>query len=403
MEQIVSGLGLFVMLFLAWLCSENRWKMDWRLIITGLLLQVTLGVLLLGTKPGLMIFDASRHVLCGFLGCSNEGSRFVFGDAFEEHFMAFSVLPAIIVYSALTAILFYLGILQWIVKGFAWVMARVMNASGSESLCTTANIFVGMVVAPLMIKPYLKSMTRSELMVMMTGGMATAAGGTIAAYVGMGVDAGHMMVASIMSAPAAIVIAKIMLPETEESLTFRQVRVEVEMDDANVLDAACRGTSEGVQLVINVAAMLISFVALIHLVNWGLSFDWFYVGGEPLTLQRIAGWIFSPLALAIGIEWKDVHSVGMLLGEKTIFNEFIAYEHMIKIQDTLSPRSVAIATYAMCGFANFGSIAIMIGGIGSLIPTRRADLARLGIRSLIGGTLAALMTACVAGMLIPKG
>lgn len=400
MEPLISGFGLFVMLFLAWLCSENRRKMDWRLIITGVLLQVVLGVLLLGTKPGLMIFDGSRYVLCGFLACSDEGSRFVFGDTFQEHFMALSVLPAIIVYSTLTAILFYLGILQWIVKGFAWTMARVMHASGSESLCTAANIFVGMVVAPLMIRPYLKSMTRSELMVMMTGGMATAAGGTIAAYVGMGVDAGHMMVASIMSAPAAIVIAKIMLPELEESLTFGQVRVEVDTDDANVLDAACRGAGEGMRLVINIAAMLIAFVALIHLINWGLSSQWFYVAGEPLTLERIAGWLFAPLALAMGVEWKDVHTVGMLLGEKTIFNEFIAYDHMVKIQDTLSPRSVAIATYALCGFANFGSIAIMIGGIGSLIPSRRADLARLGFRSLIGGTLAALMTACVAGMLI---
>ena len=327
------------------------------------------------------------------------GAIFVFGgDLVEGHF-AFSVLPVVIFVSTLTAVLFYLGVLQFIVKIMAWVMVRVMDVSGSESLATSANVFVGMTEAPLVIRPYLKTMTHSEIMAMMTGGMATVAGGVMAAYAAMGADPGHLLAASIMSAPASLVIAKIMLPEKEKSPTLGTVRVEIPKQDVNVLDAACRGASEGLKLSLNVAAMLIAFIALVACANWILSLlpD---LGGAPLTLQRVLGWVFAPLAWIMGIESADASKVGMLLGEKTILNEFIAYMDLRDCADKISDRSFVIATYALCGFANFGSIAVQIGGIGGLVPERRKDFAKYGFRAMIGGTLAAYMTACIAGMLI---
>lgn len=360
---------------------------------------------MLGTAPGQRLFDWSRTLIGGLIECSDAGARFVFGPFFfEKPFdnppFAYTVLPTVIFFASLTAVLFHLGVLQLVVKGMARLMVWVMDTSGSESLSTAANVFVGMTVAPLTIRPYLATMTRSELMAMMTGGMATVAGGVMAAYAAMGADAGHLMVASVMSAPAALVVAKIMVPETEESVTKGVVKIDVPRTDSNVLDAACRGAGEGLKLALNIAAMLIAFIALVYLCNWALS-ALPAVGGEPLSLERILGWLFSPLAWIMGVEWKDAHAVGTLLGEKTVFNEFIAYGHLTTdMKDTLSPRSVTIATYALCGFANFGSIAVMIGGIGGLAPTRRRDFAQLGLRSLVGGSLAAFMTASVAGMLI---
>jgi CNT family concentrative nucleoside transporter len=279
-------------------------------------------------------------------------------------------------------------------------MVYVMDVSGTESLSASANVFVGMTEAPLVVRPYLATMTRSEIMAMMTGGLATIAGGVMAAYVGMGADAGHLLAASIMSAPASLVIAKLMVPETEESPTKGEVRVHVPKQDANVLDAACRGAGDGLKLALNVAAMLIAFIALVALVNWPLS--QLQVWGAPLSLERILGWIFAPLAYCMGVEWNDARTVGMLLGKKTVLNEFIAYLDLVSdgVKNSIAPRSFTIATYALCGFANFGSIAIMIGGIGSLVPERRKDFARLGLRAMIGGTLAAFMTACIAGMLL---
>jgi len=276
-----------------------------------------------------------------------------------------------------------------------------MDASGTESLCTSANVFIGMTTAPLTIRPYLATMTRSELMAMMTGGMATVAGGTMAAYAAMGADAGHLMVASLMSAPAALVIAKIMVPEREESPTKGVVRIDVPREDANLLDAACRGAGEGLKLALNIVAMLIAFIAIVHMVNWGLR-ELPPVGGAPLSMERVLGWLGSPLAWLMGVPWSDAPTVGRLLGEKTIFNEFVAYQNLCRpeVREAISPRSFTIATYALCGFANFGSIAVMIGGIGGLEPSRRSDFAAFGFRSLIGGALAAFTTAAVAGMLI---
>ena len=406
--RLVSLIGLFAMLFLAWLCSENRRAMNWRLIVSGVLLQAALGAVLLRSPPGQHAFELARNFITNLISCSDEGAKFIFSPFFwnREYFpggppFLISVLPTVIFFSSLTAVLFYLGVLQWVVKAMAWVMVWVMDTSGSESLCTSANVFVGMTTAPLTIRPYLATMTRSELMAMMTGGMATVAGGVMAAYAAMGADAGHLMVASVMSAPAALVVAKIMVPEREQSPTKGMVRIEVPRQDANLLDAACRGAAEGLKLALNIAAMLIAFIAIVHMLNWGLS-ELPSLGGSPLTLQRILGWLGAPLAWLMGVPWSDAPTVGRLLGEKTIFNEFVAYQSLCspEVRDVITPRSFTIATYALCGFANFGSIAVMIGGIGGLAPERRRDFAALGFRSLIGGALAAFMTAATAGMLL---
>lgn len=398
MERCVSAIGLVVLLAIAWLMSENRRRMNWRLIASGLSLQFVLAVFLLRTPIGQSIFDAARGFVDRLVSFSDAGAEFVFGPNFRDHYLAFSVLPTIIFISSLTAIFFHLGVLQRVVKIMAWVMVRVMDTSGAESLSASADVYVGMTEAPLVIRPYLATMTRSELMAMMTTGMATVAGGVMAAYVRMGADAGHLLTASLLAAPASLVIAKIMVPETETSPTKGTVRVEITRTDANVLDAACRGASDGLKLALNVAAMMIAFYAIIHALNWMLT-PLPHVGGEPLTLERLLGWILAPLAWVLGIEWKDAQVVGMLLGKKTVFNEFVAYQDLVTRQG-LSDRSFTIATYALCGFANFASVAIMVGGIGSLEPSRRAELARYGMRAMAGGALATLMTAAVAGTLL---
>mgnify|MGYP001112392767 CR=1 FL=1 len=405
MERIVSLLGLLVMIFLAWLLSADRRRMNIRLIASGIILQFILAVLILRTAPGQLIFSNVQIAVTQVVGFAKEGATFVFGEdfvlgtKFKAPIFAFSVLPTIVFVSSLMAVLFYLGILQKVVEFMAKVMAYVMDVSGSESLATAANVFLGMAEAPLVIKPYIKTMTRSELMAMMTGGMATISGALLATYAIFGADAGHLLTASIISAPAALVIAKIMLPETEQSLTKGIVKVDIPREDANILDAACRGASDGAKLAINIAAVLICFIAFVALFNWLLSLlpD---LWGAPLTLERMLGWFCAPLAWVMGVEWNDAGTVGMLLGKKTILNEFLAYIDLVKYKDVISQRSFTIATYALCGFANFGSIAIQIGGYGSLVPARRKDFAKLGIRAMIGGSLTAFMTATIAGIII---
>jgi CNT family concentrative nucleoside transporter len=405
LQRVVSLFGLLMMMFLAWLLSADRRRMNVRLILSGVALQFILAVLILWTAPGQLIFSCARLVVTQVVGFSNEGAKFVFGEEFvlgidnKGPIFAFSVLPTIIFVSSLMAVLFYLGILQKVVELMAKVMVYVMDVSGSESLAAAANVFLGMAEAPLVIKPYMKTMTRSELMAMMTGGMATISGALLASYASFGADAGHLLTASIISAPAALVIAKIMIPETAESVTKGVVKVRIPKEDANILDAACRGASEGAKLALSIAAMLICFIAFVALVNWLLSLLP-ELAGEPVTLERILGWLAAPLAWVMGIEWQDAGTVGMLLGKKTVLNEFLAYLDLVKFKDAISPRSFTIATYALCGFANFGSVAIQIGGYGSLVPARRKDFAKLGLRAMIGGTLAAFMTATIAGILI---
>jgi len=405
MQRLISLFGLGVMILLAWLLSAERKRMNLRLILSGLTLQFALALLILHTWPGRRVFASARFVVARIIQFSSQGASFVFGNHLvfgsdsAPAVFAFSVLPAVLFVSSLMAVLFHLGVLQKVVEFMARIMVHVMDVSGSESLAAAANVFVGMAEAPLVVKPYIKTMTRSELMAMMTAGMATISGALLATYAGLGADAGHLLTASIISAPGALVIAKIMIPETQHSLTKHRVEIKIPPQDANVLDAACRGASEGAKLAVNIAAVLICFIAFVALFNWILSIipD---IAGSPLTLERILGWLMAPLAWVMGVEWKDSATVGMLLGEKTVLNEFVAYVDLVTHKDVISPRSFTIATYALCGFANFGSIAIQIGGYGSLVPSRRKDFAKLGLRAMIAGSLAAFLTATIAGILI---
>jgi len=399
MNSLISLLGLLVILIIALLLSSNRKKLNLRLILSGLGLQFLFGVIILRTGPGQAFFEYARYLVAKIMSFSDEGAKFLFGEGFQEHFVAFSVLSTIIFISSLTAVLFHLGVIQVVVKIMARSMVWIMDVSGAESLAASANVFMGHTESPLLIKPYLNTMTRSELMAMMSGGMATVSGGMMAAYAGMGADAGHLLAASIMSAPASLVLAKIITPETEVSPTKGHVKIEVDKQDANLLDAACRGASDGLKLALNVGAMLIAFIALVTMANWMMG-ALPHFGGEALTLQRVLGWICAPLAWLMGVPWEEAPAIGSLLGEKTILNEFYAYKNLTAMKETISPRSFNIATYALCGFANFGSIAIQIGGIGVLAPKRRADFARLGLLSMVSGTLAAYMTACIASLLM---
>lgn len=320
---------------------------------------------------------------------------------------AFGVLPTIIFFSSLMSMLYYLGIMQKIVSLFAWIMQRTLGTSGAETLSAAANVFVGQTEAPLVIRPYVSKMTQSELMAVMVGGFATIAGGVLAAYVSFGIDAGHLITASVISAPAALLIAKVMQPETEHSVTMGKVELHVQDKESNLIEAAASGATAGMKLAINVAAMLIAFLAIIAMVNGliGWTGTWFgFEEAHRWTLEKGLGWLFWPLAYLMGIPAADCGAAGQLLGTKMVANEFVAYlqlgELMEAGQQTLSPRTVTILTYALCGFANFGSIGIQLGGIGGVAPDRRGDLARLGLRAMIGGTLAAFMTACIAGILI---
>jgi len=398
-QRAVGLLGLLAILGIAWLLSENRRKINLRLVVSGLALQFVLALLLLKTGPGQHFFALAQDFFARVLSFSDAGAAFVFGEGFREHFFVFSVLPTLIFVSSATAVLFHLGVLQRIVRLMARVMVWVMDTSGTESLAAAAEVFLGMTESPLLIRPYLETMTRSELMAMMTAGLGTVAGGVLAAYVGMGVPAGHLLVASLMSAPASLVIAKIMVPETQPSLTKGTVTVDIPRHDANLLDAACRGASDGLTLALNVGAMLIAFYALVACVNWMLGVS-LHLGGPELSLERILGWGFSPLAWLMGVCWDDAHLVGALMGKKTVLNEMIAYADLVKLKDTLSEKSFVIATYALCGFANFGSIGVQIGGVSTLVPSRRRELAQLGLRAMIGGALATFSSAAIAGMLL---
>ncbi|HWK88878.1 MAG TPA: nucleoside transporter C-terminal domain-containing protein, partial [Longimicrobium sp.] len=318
----------------------------------------------------------------------------------------FNVLPTIIFFSSLMTLLYHLGVMQAVVKGFGWLMMRTMKISGAESLSTAGNIFLGQTEAPLLVKPYISTMTRSELHCVMVGGFGTVAGGVLAAYVGILVAyfpdiAGHLISASVMAAPACIVVSKLMYPETEEPVTRGTLKIKLEKIDANAVDAAARGASEGLALALNVGAMLIAFIALVALLN-GILHGVSGLFGLDLTIQKLLGWLGAPIAWLMGVPWQDAPAVGTLIGEKTALNEFVAYLHlggMLSGGENLDPRSIMIATYALCGFANFSSIAIQIGGIGGMAPERRADLSRLGLRAMIAGTLANFMTACIVGIL----
>lgn len=413
MDRLICLLGLVVFVALAWALSEKRRLFPWRAVLSGLALQMVFGVLILRTQFGHDSFALLDKMFRRLLGFANEGVGLVFGPlggpttlqaAFgpaNSFILALTITGSIILVSALSSFLYHYGVLQWVVKMAAWVMRRVMRTSGSETLAAAANIFMGQTEAPLVIKPYLPRMTRSELLCLMVGGMATIAGGVLAAYVSFGISAGHLLTASVMSAPAALMMSKILIPETEESETAHGAGKVIERETANGIDALCTGASDGMKLTINVVAMLIAFVAVVALFNYMLSLGLRAFGQNvPQPLQLVLGWLNAPCAWLMGVPWSECGQVGALLGERVVLNEFFAYLHLSQQGETLSPRSAEIATYALCGFANFGSVAIQIGGIGALVPQRRGELAQLGILSMLGGLLACYCTACVAGLLL---
>lgn len=410
-------LGLLVFLGLAWLLSENRRRFPWRTVVAGLGLQVLFGWLILRTDAGRVFFSGLDRAFRVLLGFAEQGTAMVFGpladaDLLRERLgeghafiFAVTVTGTIILVSALSALLFHHGILQWIVRLLAAVMRRSMGTSGSESLAAAANIFMGQAEAPLVVRPWLAVMTRSELLSLMVGGMATIAGGVLAAYIGFGIPAGHLLTASVMSAPAALMIAKILLPETGTPAAAPSALADPEEAPVNGLDALCRGAHEGLILAGRVMAVLIALVACVALANHLLSLLLAQIGlVEATPLQTAFGWLNAPCAWLMGVPWQDCRAVGALLGERIVLNELVAYLHLSQqMQQTgaLEPRSAVIATYALCGFANFASIAIQVGGLGALVPARRGELARLGLRAMVGGLLACYLTACIAGLLTP--
>ena len=402
MQQLIPVLGLFVMLAIAWALSSNRGAIKWRPVAMGTALQIVFALIILKTEVGRNVFDVVGSGITRFLDFTDAGASFVFGERFKEFYFAFKVLPTIIFFSSFITVLYYFGILQKIVSVFAKVMMRTMGTSGAESLSASANIFVGQTEAPLLIKPYVGTMTKSELMAVMTGGFATIAGGVMAAYVGMGVSAKHLLAASVMSAPAALVMAKLMFPETEKSVTAGSVAIEIDRPWANSIDAAASGAADGLKLALNVGAMLIAFVALIALIDFPIVKLGQLAGYDTWSLRALLGWMFQPLAWVMGVPWADASQVGTLIGIKTAVNEFVGYVEMEKMVQAgqLSERAQIIATYALCGFSNFSSIAIQIGGIGSIAPERKSDLARLGLRAMVAGSLACFQTATIAGFLI---
>jgi len=403
-----SGLvGLVVILAAAWVFSSKRKAIRPKLLLWGLGLQFTFAFLVLKTGFG-RLFEAASVAVNALLAYAEAGSQFVFGPLGAKSgsfgvVFAFQVLPIVIFIASLFSVLYYFGVMQIFVRGMAVVMQRVMGASGAESTNVAASIFMGQTEAPLTIRPFLPGMTQSELFTVMTSGMAHVSGAVMAAYVKIaGVDIKHLLTAVIMTAPATIMLAKMLIPETEKPATAGKVEVKIEKPGVNVIDAAARGASDGLQLALNIAGMLIAFLALIALVNGILG--WVHtlpgMGWLPGTLERIFGVVFSPIAWLMGVSWKDATAVGNLLGTRLVLNEFVAFLQLGPIQGQLDPRSFTIATYALCGFANFSSIAIQIGGIGALAPNRKSDLARLGLRAVAAGTMANFMSACIAGMLL---
>ena len=444
--RLQSLLGLIVFVAAAWgygRVREGRRGVPWRVVGFGVGLQFALAVLVLDTRPGAAVFSGVNEGVLKLLEFARVGASFLFGNLAMGNnlpvgvpldpanpgfsplaaggsftnvggFFAFNVLPTIIFFSSLLAVLYYTGVMNWVVGGLAWVLRRTMGTSGAETLSASANVFVGQTEAPLFVRPFLAAATNSELFAIMVGGFANIASGVLGVYAGLlsGVidgAGGHLLAASLISAPAGLVVAKLMVPETEEPVTAGKDPIALERLDVNLIDAASRGALEGLHLSLNVGAMLIAFVALVALVNFliAVAGGWVGVGTakDPLTLQAILGWLLAPVAWLCGVPWRESPEVGSLIGIKTVLNEFFGY---LRMSDGLragggnylAPRSAVIAVYALCGFANFSSVAIQIGGIGALVPGRRKDLSRLGLAAMVGGTIASLMTACVVGVLL---
>ena len=406
MGRFTGLLGLLTMLGLAFAFSTNRRAIRLKTVAWGLGLQFVLAIFVLRVKTGEWLFQQAGDGAKRLLDFSYYGSSFVFGELGQQQsslglIFAFQVLPTIIFIAAFFAVLYHLGVMQLIIRAGAWIMTTVMGASGAESLNLAASIFMGQTEAPLTIRPFLPELTQSELMTIMTSGMAHISGGMMAAYMRVGgADAKHLLTAVIMTAPGTLLVAKMLVPETEKPLTAGRVEMPHLEKESNILGAIARGTLDGLQLALNVGAMLITFLALLALVNAVIGWIHLHISWFPYSLEQVFGWILSPVAWLIGIPWHDAASIGNLLGTRMTLNEFVAFAKLGTIKSNLDPRSFTIATFALCGFANFSSIGIQIGGIGALAPNRRNDLARFGLRAMLAGTMANLMSASIAGMLI---
>lgn len=429
LEKLTGLLGIATIFGVAYLMSNNRKAINYRLVISGFVLQLLLAIFVLKIEFGQQMFRTLGDAITELLHFSDKGAGFVFGPLVTkpeklvelfgpgaDYIFAFRVVPTIIFVSSLVSISYYLGLMQKFVQIVAKVVAFIMGASGAEALSNAASVFVGQVEAQLLIRPYVPSMTMSELLASMAGSMACVAGGVLAVYIGLGIKASYLLTASIMAAPGALVISKIVWPETEESKTKGKVQIEVQRTHANLIDAAAHGASDGLRIGLNVVAMLIAFIAIIAfgdaivgffgkaLYGWGMRADAISIDLANLTLKDLFGLFFSPIAWLLGVPWADAHTVGKLMGEKIVLNEFVAYLDMSSMLKGLSPEKLGpqaetIATFALCGFANFSSVAMQIGGIGEIAPTRRADLARLGMKALMCGTMASYLSAALAGLL----
>jgi len=406
MARLDGVVGLVAIVLSAYLFSTERSAIQKRVVLWGVTLQFAFAFLVLKTRVGEAFYGVSLFVNA-LLNYTTAGSTFVFGDklgAKSEQFgviFAFQVLPIVIFICSLFAILYYLGVMQIFVKMMAIVMQRFMGTSGAESTCVAASIVMGQTEAPVTIRPFLATLTESELFTVMTSGMAHVSGAVMAAYVAIaGVSISHLLTAVIMTAPATLMLAKMFVPETGKPVTAGTIRVEIEKPGVNLIDAAARGAGDGLQLALNIGGMLIAFLALIALVNGGLSWVHSYVHAIPASLQQILAILFAPIAWALGVSWNDCATIGNLLGTRMVLNEFVAFVDLGKVRPMLQERSFVIATFALCGFANLSSIAIQIGGIGALAPSRKSDLARLGFKAMLVGTLANFMSACIAGLLL---
>src|SRR6202051_1663481 len=409
MGRFTGILGLLTMLGLAYAFSTNRRAIRLKTVAWGLGLQLVFAVFVLRVETGRRVFQKAGDVVNRLLSYAFVGSEFVFGELGKQgshlgFYFAFQVLPTIIFIAAFFAVLYHYGVMQFVIKIAAWIMTRVMGASGAESLNVAASIFMGQTEAPLTIRPFLPDLTRSELMTVMTSGMAHVSGGIMAAYIAFGIRSEHLLAAVIMTAPGTLLMAKMLVPETEVPLTAGRVEMPEMEKEANFLGAISRGTVDGLHLALNVGAMLISFLAMLALVNaiMGGTHNWLaahHVGWFPSSLQQVFGWVFAPVAWVIGVPWRDCATIGNLLGTRMVINEVVAFQQLGTMQSTLDPRSFTIATFALCGFANFSSVGIQIGGIGALAPDQRGNLARLGIRAMLAGTMANLMSASFVGIL----
>lgn len=424
MERFTGLIGVVLIFAIAFLMSNNRKAINYRLVLSGLAIQLSLAVFILKVPLGKTIFSWLGDAVTKILNFSQAGAAFVFGPlvntvnmskAFgngNEFIFFFNIIPTIIFVAVLVSVAYYLGIMQRIVKFIAYIVYKLMGVSGSEALSNVASAFVGQVEAQIMIKPYLKGMTMSELLASMTGSMACIAGGVMAVYIALGVPAEYLIAASLMAAPAALVISKIVWPETEISETKGVVSLEIKKTNANLVDAISHGASDGLKVGLNVVAMLIGFIAIIALVDFvlgkigygldslGMSLSFIGINLKTLSLNQILGSLFSVFAFTMGVPGKDIQVAGSLMGTKMVINEFVAYLDLAKIKATLDPKTILITSFALCGFANFSSIAIQVGGIGELSPERRTDLAKLGMRALICGTLASYLSATIAGILM---